>query len=151
MTGATGTFGFGLIPLPLPAGPAQFAARAVAALPFLPPNMQWGEAASHPATMDITRAKRDLGWAPRFITLKTLRDTLRPGSGSASSSGPISSGWALPSSGSDHDAVVPASAATVYSAGFCISGSGWPDSDGPASHPFRFCDPLGKWRAVAVR
>ena len=28
---------FGLIPLPLPGGPAQFAARAIAALPFLPP------------------------------------------------------------------------------------------------------------------
>ena len=67
-------------------------ARAVAALPFLPPNMQWVEAASHPAITDIARAKRDLGWAPRFTALETLRDTLRPGSGSASSSGPISSG-----------------------------------------------------------
>jgi len=70
---------FGLIPLPLPGGPARFAARAVAALPFLPPAAQWVEAASHPAIMDTTRAKKDLGWAPRFTALEALRDTLRPG------------------------------------------------------------------------
>jgi nucleoside-diphosphate-sugar epimerase len=69
---------FGLIPLPLPARPAQLAARAVASLPFLPPAAQWVEAASHPAIMDTTRAKRDLGWVPRFTALEALRDTLRP-------------------------------------------------------------------------
>jgi nucleoside-diphosphate-sugar epimerase len=67
---------FGLIPLPLPAGPARLAARAVAALPFLPPAAQWVEAASHPAIMDITRAKNELGWAPRYTALEALRDTL---------------------------------------------------------------------------
>jgi nucleoside-diphosphate-sugar epimerase len=70
---------FGLIPLPLPAGPAHLAARAVASLPFLPSAAQWVEAASHPAIMDTTRAKRDLGWVPRFTALEALRDTLRPG------------------------------------------------------------------------
>ena len=45
--------------------------------PFLPPAAQWVEAASHPAIMDTTRAKRDLGWAPRFTALEALRDTLR--------------------------------------------------------------------------
>jgi len=69
---------FGLIPLPLPGGPAQFTARAIAALPFLPPAMQWVEAASHPAIMDTSKAKRDLGWVPRFTALEALRDTLRP-------------------------------------------------------------------------
>ena len=67
----------GMLPLPLPAGPAQVTARAVAALPFLPPVAQWVEAASHPAIMDTTRAKRELGWAPRFTALEALRDTLR--------------------------------------------------------------------------
>ena len=70
---------FGLIPLPLPGGPARFAARAIAALPFLPPAAQWVEAASHPAIMDTTRAKRELGWVPRYTALEALRDTLRPG------------------------------------------------------------------------
>jgi nucleoside-diphosphate-sugar epimerase len=69
----------GLVPLPLPAGPAQFAALAVAALPFLPPFAQWVEAASHPAIMDTTRAKKELGWLPRFTALETLQDTLRRG------------------------------------------------------------------------
>jgi nucleoside-diphosphate-sugar epimerase len=39
---------------------------------------QWVEAASHPAIMDTTKAKRDLGWVPRFTALEALRDTLRP-------------------------------------------------------------------------
>jgi nucleoside-diphosphate-sugar epimerase len=69
---------FGLIPLPLPAGLARLAARAVAALPFLPPAAQWVEAASHPAIMDTTKAKQILGWTPRFTALQALRDTLRP-------------------------------------------------------------------------
>ncbi len=68
---------FGIVPLPMPAGPAQFVARAVAALPFLPPVAQWVEAASHPAIMDTSRAKRDLGWAPRFTAAEALQDTLR--------------------------------------------------------------------------
>jgi nucleoside-diphosphate-sugar epimerase len=67
---------FGLLPLPLPGGPARIAARAVAALPFLPPVAQWVEAASHPAIMDTTKAKNELGWTPRFTALEALRDTL---------------------------------------------------------------------------
>jgi nucleoside-diphosphate-sugar epimerase len=66
-----------LLPLPLPPGPVQAAARVLAGLPFLPPAAQWVEAASHPAIMDTARAKRDLGWAPRFTALGALRDTLR--------------------------------------------------------------------------
>ena len=69
----------GLIPVPLPAGPAQLAARAVAALPFLPPAAQWVEAASHPVIVDATRAWEKLGWTPRFTALEALRDTLRRG------------------------------------------------------------------------
>jgi nucleoside-diphosphate-sugar epimerase len=70
----------GLFPLPVPPGPAQFTARAIAGLPLLPPVVQWVEAASHPAIMDTSRAKRELGWAPRFTALEALRDTLRRGS-----------------------------------------------------------------------
>jgi nucleoside-diphosphate-sugar epimerase len=66
---------FGLLPLPLPAGPARLAARAVAALPFLPPAAQWVEAASHPAIMDTTKARNELGWTPRYTALEALRDT----------------------------------------------------------------------------
>ncbi len=67
----------GLLTLPVPPGPAQVMAGALAAVPFLPPVAGWVEAASHPAIMDTTRAKKELGWAPRFSALETLRDTLR--------------------------------------------------------------------------
>jgi nucleoside-diphosphate-sugar epimerase len=67
----------GLLPVPLPVGPAQAAARAFATMPLLPPAAEWVEAASHPAIMDTTRAKRQLGWAPRFSALETLRDASR--------------------------------------------------------------------------
>jgi len=68
----------GMLPLPLPARPAQLIAQRIAAVPFLPPIAQWVEAASHPAIMDTTRAKRELGWVPRFTAIEALRDTLRP-------------------------------------------------------------------------
>jgi len=67
----------GMRPLPMSGRVARAAARAVAALPFLPPVAQWVEAASHPAIMDTTRARKELGWAPRFSAIETLRDTLR--------------------------------------------------------------------------
>ena len=67
----------GMLPVPVPARAAQAAAQAVAALPFLPPVAQWVEAASHPAIMDTSRAKQELGWVPRYTALETLRDTLR--------------------------------------------------------------------------
>ena len=64
---------------PFPRARRRLAARAIAALPLLPPVAQWVEAASHPAIMDTTRAKKELGWAPRFTALEALRDTLRQG------------------------------------------------------------------------
>jgi nucleoside-diphosphate-sugar epimerase len=70
----------GLLPLPVPGGPVQSAARAIAALPSLPgapPVTGWVEALSHPAIMDTSRAKRELGWTPRYTGLEALRDTLR--------------------------------------------------------------------------
>jgi len=66
---------FGLRPLPLPSAPIRLAARTVAALPFLPPAAQWIEAAAHPAIMDTTKAKNELGWTPRYTALDALRDT----------------------------------------------------------------------------
>ena len=77
VTGADIARELGFFPLPVPAGPTQSAARRISALPFLPPVAQWVEAASHPAIMDTTRAKQELGWVPRFTALETLRDTLR--------------------------------------------------------------------------
>jgi nucleoside-diphosphate-sugar epimerase len=66
----------GFAPIPVPARPTYAAARAVARLP-LPSFGQWVEAASHPAVMDTTKARTDLGWKPRYTGLEALRDTLR--------------------------------------------------------------------------
>jgi nucleoside-diphosphate-sugar epimerase len=69
----------GLTPVPVPASLAQGAARAASllpSLPFLPPAVEWVEAASHPAIMDTAKAKRELGWRPRYTALEALRDTL---------------------------------------------------------------------------
>ncbi len=69
----------GVIPVPVPAGPVQAAARAVASVPtppFVPPATEWVEAVSHPAIMDATKAKTELGWQPRYTSLEALRDTL---------------------------------------------------------------------------
>ncbi|MEA2438578.1 MAG: UDP-glucose 4-epimerase [Thermoleophilaceae bacterium] len=84
LTGAQVAREFGLAPLRVPAGIVQSAAAAVASLPapsFLPPATEWVEAASHPAIMDVSKAKRELGWKPRYSTLEALRDTLGRDSG----------------------------------------------------------------------
>ena len=71
----------GLTPVTVPAGIAEAAARAAASIPlpsFAPPAVEWVEAATHPAIMDTTKAKRELGWEPAFTGLEALRATLHP-------------------------------------------------------------------------
>jgi nucleoside-diphosphate-sugar epimerase len=67
----------GFLPIRVPAWPTQATARALSRLPFLPSVAAWVEAAAHPAVMDTTRAKTELGWTPRYSGLEALRDTLR--------------------------------------------------------------------------
>ena len=67
----------GFVPLRAPAAPVHAAARALAKLPFLPTFAEWVEAGSHPAVMDTTRAKEELGWTPRYTGLEALQDTIR--------------------------------------------------------------------------
>ena len=70
----------GFTPITIPAGIAEAAARAAAQIPlpsFAPPAAEWVEAASHPAIMDTTKAKRELGWAPVHTGLDALQETLR--------------------------------------------------------------------------
>ena len=66
----------GLRAVPLPGGPVAAVARAVAKLPYLPSGAQWVEAMSHPAIMDTTKAKTELGWTPRHTAIESLRSTL---------------------------------------------------------------------------
>ena len=72
----------GLTPVPVPGGPVRAAARAVSSIPtppFVPPAAEWLEAISHPAIMDAAKAKRELGWEPRYTSREALQDTLRAG------------------------------------------------------------------------
>ena len=66
----------GLRPVGFPGGPVAAAARAVAKLPFLPSGAQWVEAISHPMIMDTTKARIELGWAPRYTAVESLRATI---------------------------------------------------------------------------
>ena len=70
----------GFLPLPVPARIGHAAARAVASMPtppLVPPALEWVEALSHPAIMDASKAKQELGWRPRYTSHEALRATLR--------------------------------------------------------------------------
>jgi nucleoside-diphosphate-sugar epimerase len=70
----------GLTPVPLPGRLVHATARAASLaprVPFLPPAAEWVEALSHPAIMDTTKAREQLGWRPKYSGLEALRDTVR--------------------------------------------------------------------------
>jgi len=67
----------GLRAVPLPGRPVTSLARAVVRLPYLPSAAQWVEILSHPAIMDTTKAKTQLGWRPRHTAIESLRSTVR--------------------------------------------------------------------------
>lgn len=66
----------GLRAIAVPQAPVQAAARMLAALPFAPPSVSWAEALTGPVIMDASKARRELGWSPRWTGLQALRDTL---------------------------------------------------------------------------
>jgi nucleoside-diphosphate-sugar epimerase len=72
----------GIAAIPVPAALAQGAARMATAmprLPFAPAAADWIEAMSHPSIMDTSKAKRELGWTPRYTGLEALRETIQNG------------------------------------------------------------------------
>ena len=72
----------GLVPIPVPGGVVQSAARTLVSLPtarFAPPSAEWIEAVSHPSIMDTRKAKRELGWQPRHTAVEAVRETARRG------------------------------------------------------------------------
>ena len=80
VTGADLVRELGLLPVTIPGRVVRSAARAASAIPrpgFVPPAVDWVEAFSHPAIMDTTRAREQLGWRPKYTALETLRETLR--------------------------------------------------------------------------
>lgn len=65
----------GLRPVPVPGRLVAPLARAVAKLPYLPSGAQWVEAICHPAIMDTTKARTQLGWRPRHTATESLHAT----------------------------------------------------------------------------
>jgi nucleoside-diphosphate-sugar epimerase len=66
----------GLLPVPVPPALTRAAASAVLRVPRRPAAADWAEAALHPVVVDASKAKRELGWKPRYTSLEALRDTL---------------------------------------------------------------------------
>jgi nucleoside-diphosphate-sugar epimerase len=66
----------GLAAIPIPGAVVRTAARAITSLP-LPPQAEWLEALTQPSIIDATKAKRELGWQPRYTSTQALRDTIQ--------------------------------------------------------------------------
>ena len=79
LTGSDVARELGLAPVSIPGRVVHAAAGMAAALPkppLAPPATDWVEALSHPAIMDTTKARDELGWKPRFSALEALRETM---------------------------------------------------------------------------
>jgi nucleoside-diphosphate-sugar epimerase len=79
LTGSDIARELGLKPISIPARALYAAAGAAASLPkpsFTPPAVDWVEAISHPAIMDTSKARRELGWSPKYSAVEALRATL---------------------------------------------------------------------------
>jgi UDP-glucose 4-epimerase len=59
--------------IPVPELGVEAAAEVVSRLPFLPPEAAWLDAFRVPVIMDTTKAKRKLGWRPKYTGRETLR------------------------------------------------------------------------------
>jgi len=67
----------GLQPIPLPGPVVRAGARALARFPSPAPALEWVEAATRPSIMDTAKARKELGWKPRYTSLDALRATLK--------------------------------------------------------------------------
>jgi UDP-glucose 4-epimerase len=63
--------------VPVPRLAVDATAETVARLPLLPAKAHWIEALRQPVLMDASRAREQLGWAPRHGAHQTLRETVR--------------------------------------------------------------------------
>jgi UDP-glucose 4-epimerase len=62
--------------IPVPELAVDAVAEMVARLGFLPAQAQWISAFREPVIMDAAKARRELGWRPRYDALQTLRATI---------------------------------------------------------------------------
>ena len=59
--------------IPVPELGIDAAAELTARLPFMPPEAAWLQAFRVPVLMDTAKAKRELGWRPKYTSRETLR------------------------------------------------------------------------------
>jgi nucleoside-diphosphate-sugar epimerase len=59
---------------PVPETALDGAAELIARLPLVPAQAQWIESVRQPVLMDTTKARRELGWEPRYDAQQTLRE-----------------------------------------------------------------------------
>lgn len=62
----------GAVAVPVPQSAATVSSQVLARLPAVPAMAEWIHIFRMPVTMDTTKAKRDLGWAPRYTAQQTL-------------------------------------------------------------------------------
>lgn len=62
--------------IPVPELAVDAVAELIGRLGFLPTQAQWISAFREPVIMDTARARRELGWRPRYNALQTLRETI---------------------------------------------------------------------------
>src|SRR6476469_10007483 len=58
--------------IPIPELGTAAAAELTSRLPFMPPEAAWLQALRVPVLMDTTKAKRELGWRPKYTGRETL-------------------------------------------------------------------------------
>ena len=62
--------------IPVPELAVDAVAEMIGRLGFLPAQAQWISAFREPVIMDASKARRELGWRPRYDALQTLRATI---------------------------------------------------------------------------
>jgi UDP-glucose 4-epimerase len=62
--------------LPLPDLAIDVTAELVARLPRIPAQVSWVHAVRKPVLMKIDRARKELGWEPKFTSKQTLKETV---------------------------------------------------------------------------
>jgi len=58
---------------PIPEAALDSAAELIARLPLVPAQAQWIESIRQPVLMDTSKARRELGWEPRYTSQQTMR------------------------------------------------------------------------------
>lgn len=62
--------------IPIPELTVDVAAEIVSRFPYLPARARWVNAIRVPVIMDCARARRQLGWKPKYDALETLAETV---------------------------------------------------------------------------